>query len=197
MIDAEANSVLSDLLKHEGCVGHMYQDTHGNVTVGIGELVPNFQAALSMPFVDATDGMLAPVAASSSQVISDFQRVAAMPAGHPAAFYHPGPQSYLIIIPVAVCTARVLARLNAEFVPAIVALMPKFEAFPLAAKRAIVDMAWSLGPAGLAKFHVFITDCNRGDFRGAAFESNRKGGTLDRNQWTKSMLLQAADRPTT
>lgn len=196
MIDADANAVLSDLLTHEGCVGHMYQDTGGNVTVGIGELVPNVEHALSMPFVDATDGMLAPVPASPSQVTSDFVRVQSMPVGHPAAFYHPKPNQSLIIIPVAVCTARVLARLGSEFVPAIVALMPAFETFPLAAKRAIVDMAWSLGPAGLAKFHVFITDCNRGDFRGAAFESNRKGGTVDRNQWTKSMLLQAADRPT-
>lgn len=192
MIDV--NTVLSDLVHHEGCISHMYQDTEGNVTVGIGELVPNVEGATAMRF-ELVDAKLSRQA-SPSEVTSDFVRVQSMDKGHIASYYE-APTAPRVAMTWFTCSERIIHRLDVEFFPGIVKLLPNFATFPESAQRAISDMAFNLGVGGLGKFGVFLTDCNRGDFRGAAFESHRKTCSSARNDWTKQMLLQAAGGDTT
>src|SRR5688500_19103568 len=51
--------VVDGLLHWEGRTRHMYRDTRGHVTVGIGNMLPSAEAAARLPFIDARTGRAA------------------------------------------------------------------------------------------------------------------------------------------
>ena len=48
----------------EGCISHMYLDTVGKVTVGVGNMLPTAEAAVELPFIDRDTGASATVLTS-------------------------------------------------------------------------------------------------------------------------------------
>src|ERR1700704_6374923 len=162
----------------------MYKDTRGLVTVGVGCMIPDVRTAVTYPFRFGEDG------ANADQISEDFARVSAMPAGHSPAFYlheHASPR----LSPQDIANIAE-TRLVGEFIPQLVKLCFAFDAFPLAAKRALCDMIWNLGQHGLAKFHNLLGDINVGNWRGAAQECHRSTCREERNQFVKNLFLQAA-----
>ncbi len=46
-----------ELIKNgEGCISHMYLDTVGKVTVGVGNMLPTADAATALPFIRTGSG---------------------------------------------------------------------------------------------------------------------------------------------
>src|ERR1019366_4727592 len=72
---------LAKLEWFEGSIPWMYLDTRGDVTVGVGLMVPNAAAAGKLPF------MVASRSATSTEIATEFARVEAMPMGRTALFY--------------------------------------------------------------------------------------------------------------
>jgi GH24 family phage-related lysozyme (muramidase) len=189
MIPSDLLTVQRDLIQHEACVSHMYLDSKGNVTVGIGEMVPSVEAAVGIPFIIADPNGATP--ATPAQIASDFVRVQSMGQNSSAPYF--AASHYIgagtVVLPMSICQGRVIKRLNEEFIPGVVRLLPDFESYPLDAKRALLDMIWSLGAGGLAKFHHLLTACKARDWEQAALECNRMNATVSRNYWTRVRFM--------
>src|ERR1700693_2102541 len=66
----------------EGDVPFMYRDTEGWVTVGVGQMIPDVNAAKKYPFVTALGAK-----ATAGEIETDYERIKAITAGLPAERY--------------------------------------------------------------------------------------------------------------
>ena len=71
-----------ELIKNgEGCISHMYLDTVGKVTVGVGNMLPTADAATALPFIQTGSGNNA----TDNEIRADYNNVAAQASGKLAA----------------------------------------------------------------------------------------------------------------
>lgn len=83
---AERSALRGKLERYEGRVAHMYLDTRGRVTVGVGHLLSNVDSAQRLPFMLADD---ISKRATNEQVAADYKAVLeSRPAEH-HSFYRP------------------------------------------------------------------------------------------------------------
>jgi GH24 family phage-related lysozyme (muramidase) len=181
--------MLSDLLHFEGDVHHMYLDTNKLVTVGIGNLV-DLAAARKLPFMDRRTGE----PATPDQIADAFHAVARQRPGLRAESYA---EASVLRLPENTVRGLVATRLENEFLPGLRRTFPGFDGYPHSAQRALVDMEYSLGVGGLAKFHNLQGACEAGDWQAAANECHRRGARAERNEWTRDLFLKAAASPPT
>jgi GH24 family phage-related lysozyme (muramidase) len=179
------DDLVADLLRWEGRTSHMYVDTRGYVTTGIGNMIPSAEAAKKLPWIDAKTGK----PATPEQIEAAFTAVAGMPKGMKAGNYA---SATTLRLPDS--TVRQLAsdRLKNEFLPALRRMFPDFDSFPESAQKALVDMVYNLGAGGLAKFKNLRAACEAGDWARAATECSRSTSRPERNEWTRQMFLEAA-----
>lgn len=174
---------LAKLKQFEGCVPWMYLDTVGKVTVGVGTMLPDPQAAAALPF------QLTGAATSAEQVIAEFHRVTAMPPGHLPAFYrHPdSPQ-----LPMDSIEDRLRSVLVA-FEMELRQHLPRYNTLPDRAKLALLDMAYNLGVSGLVRgYPRLLAAIFAGNWKEAGAECLRHGISSERNAWTRLEFLAAA-----
>ena len=183
MIDATVLEVLvEDCVSREGISETMYLDSKGYVTIGIGNKLNTADEAARLPFVGNHE------MATRTDVIVDYWRVAKMDAGHSARFYSV-PESPRLPEPKArqLCSQRV----KGEFLPALRALSLDVDAFPTPAVRALVAMAYCMGPYGLSGFPRMLSRCRRLDFAGAALQCDMKGARTETNARHERWFMQA------
>ncbi len=174
---------LDQLKQFEGCVPWMYLDTVGKVTVGVGTMLPGPPAAAALPF------QIAGVATSAEQIVAEFHRVAAMPAGRLPAFYHQGNSPQLAMNSIEDQLRSVLAAFEADLRQH----LPHFDALPDRAKLALLDMAYNLGVMGLVHgYPRLLAAVAAGNWTAAAAECLRHGISSERNAWTRLEFLAAA-----
>lgn len=179
-----ATALAADLSRWEGSTRHMYVDTRGHVTTGIGHLLRDANAAVALPWQHRTTG--AP--AMPEEIRAIFERVAAQPAGQHASRYE---RVSDLVLPPNLARDLAATRLEREFLPGIRRLCPGFDGYPQPAQRALVDMAYNLGVGGLGRFKNMLQACERGDFAAAAGECNRRSCRDDRNEATRELFLAA------
>jgi GH24 family phage-related lysozyme (muramidase) len=173
---------LTKLKEFEGCVPWMYRDTVGNITVGVGLMLPNPEAAVALPFLAGARP------ATPHEIAAEFARVDAMPTGRPAAFYK---------IPSSLELAQqtIDARLSVilqQFEATLRARIPHYDALPDTVKMALLDMIYNLGPAGLFKgFPHLVTAVDNSAWAQAAANCMRHGPGPERNAWTREQFLNA------
>jgi GH24 family phage-related lysozyme (muramidase) len=171
---------LEKLKEFEGCVPWMYRDTVGKVTVGVGLMLPNAEAAQTLPFLANNR------AATPQEIAAEYARVDAMTMGKAATFYKIPTSLELIQQTIDAKLLAVLegfeADLRAEF--------PTYDTFPDAIKLALLDMIYNLGPAGLFKGFPHLVDAvQSGNWVQAAEHCTRRGPAPARNNWTKQQFL--------
>jgi GH24 family phage-related lysozyme (muramidase) len=177
----------AELRRSEGEIAHMYLDTGGLVTVGVGNLLPNVAAAQQLPFVRRREG--AP--ATAAEIAADFAAVQQQAKGKLASAYRPHTQ---LDLPGTAIDALLQQRL-ATFRSDLARRFPTFASFPMLAQFALVDMAFNLGTQGLlTKFPEFIRAVEAGDWSGAAAESDRRQVAASRNALLRGWLLAAGGR---
>ena len=179
-----------DLEEHEGCTTWLYCDGRGYVTVGIGNLVASPEQCAAYPFAHKDGSPATPEEkASAWAAVND-----AFDKTRSAVYYTHASDLRLT---TAFVRELVGKRLENEFIPGIRKLCHDFDAWPLPARRAIVDMAYNLGVGGLAKFHHLISACQARDWAGAAAQCHRATCRDMRNAWTMQCFIDAAaDTPT-
>jgi GH24 family phage-related lysozyme (muramidase) len=173
-----------DLEAHEGFTTWLYCDVRGLVTVGIGNLVASPQACAELPFQrhDGTGATLDEKCDAWMRVHNAFDK-------SKAAIYY---QAFSDVrLTEDFVRSLVSQRLEREFLPGIVRLCPRFETFPLPARRALVDMAYNLGVGGLGMFSHMLAACNAGDWEMAANQCHRSTCRESRNAWTAQMFIDA------
>ena len=169
----------------EGTVSHLYLDTEGLVTVGVGNMLPTAAAATALGFVDRKTK--AP--ASKAAIEADFAAVKAQPKGQIASAY----QKHTALDLPAAAIDTLLDKRIAEFKKQLIVKFPKYNTYPVAGQLAIMDMAFNLGTSGLVtKFPSFKKAVEAGDWTKAATESNRPQLSATRNSKVKAWLAEAA-----
>jgi GH24 family phage-related lysozyme (muramidase) len=192
-----------DLEEHEGCTTWLYCDRRGLVTVGLGNLVSTPGACVALPFAHKKTGL----AATDEQKAAAWQAVKHafdVKNVRPAMYYTP-----LTDLRLTRDFAYSLmgSRLKAEFLPALRHVCPGFDGFPEPARRALVDMIYSLGIGAFTPAHwpSLLAACNSippnwantlddgtCDPKSAAAQCHRNGGTETRNDWTAQCFIDAA-----
>lgn len=173
------------ITRFEGNIQHMYLDTGGRVTVGIGNLIDTVEQAQRLPFVRKEDQQPADEEEIRGdwETVKDHQELAASGA---AAFAE---LTSLMLTHEAIAELLVRTlRANEQQLKRI----PEFSAFdtwPADAQLALLGMAWSMG-AGF-DFPSFRAACARADFLAAAEECSIRNEE-QRNRAHQVLLRNAA-----
>lgn len=176
--------IKKDLKKEEGCVTHMYLDTRGYVTVGVGSMLADISAAQALRFVKRATTK----PASIEEIAREFTALKQQPMGKVASFYK---AHTFLDLPEEEITAQ-LDRQIASFERALRERFPRYDEFPVSAKRALLDMAFNLGVSGLLKkFPKLIANAEAQNWEVCAAECRRTGIGEARNDATKESFIQA------
>ena len=160
----------------------MYRDTVGKVTVGVGLMLSDAQAAQALPF------FLGARAATPEEIAAEYARVDAMTLGRASGFYKTPTSLELTQQTIDAKLSFVLqgfeADLRTEF--------PHYDGLSDGVKMALLDMIYNLGPAGLFKgFPHLIAAVQTGAWAQAAEHCMRRGPGAARNNWTRQQFLSA------
>ncbi len=171
---------LAKLEEFEGSIPWMYLDTVGKVTVGVGLMLPDAEAAKHLSFV--IDGRRA----TDSEVGAAFARVDQMAMGRPALYYRAQHGPELARMTIDTLLRSVVVGFEGELRKQI----KGYDVLPDTVKIALLDMAYNLGPLGLLHGYPRLLDAvERGDWARAAAASMRRGPGAARNEWTRRMFL--------
>lgn len=162
----------------------MYLDTRGNVTAGIGQMIPTLAAAHALPFLDS-DGN----SATQDAISTDFFRVRGMRPGLAASHYVTATSPRLSGPDMLHLLKSALAYLDKQ----LPGLYPDYADFPDAAKLPLLDMIYNLGETKLRDEYIhFNAAVLAREWTIAAVECHRNGPNQARNDWTKTQFNLAA-----
>ncbi|MFD9339391.1 hypothetical protein ACFWBF_34115 [Streptomyces sp. NPDC060028] len=167
----------------EGRVNHMYLDSLGNVTIGIGNKIDPVADALALSSLGATllhDGTNTP--ATNAEITTEWTSVK---GGSTVTTLH---------LSEASINTLVDTRLS-QNETTLVTFFPGFSTWPADAQLAILSMAWGMGPDGLRppKFKNLREAIGRRDWFNAARECNMAGSRLEkRNAVDRGLFRNAA-----
>ncbi len=166
----------------EGSIPHMYLDTVGKVTIGVGNMLRNAEAATRLPFIVKETGDKA----SEDEIISEYERVAKLKPGLTARSYKQ--HTKLVLTAEAIDAlldkrlSRFKSRLRKDFAG--------FDSFPAEAQLGLIDMAFNLGNHGLvSKFPSFTKAARSQDWKLCARECKRKQVQKSRNSEVRALFL--------
>ena len=175
----------SKLEQYEGKVEHMYLDTRGFVTVGIGHMMASAEDAKKISFINASSGS----AATKQEIEDEYTLIKSKPFGaaYPARRFKSATKLKLTDSTINEITNKHIASFEAELKQIYGAT--EFNKHPENVKLALFDMIFNLGMPKLKnnypRFNRFIKAC---DYKSAATESNRNGIAAERNQYVKDLL---------
>jgi GH24 family phage-related lysozyme (muramidase) len=173
------------LLKGENNIPHLYKDTKGNLTIGVGYLVSNLNAALKLGFIHKTSH----AKASQEDIRKEYDTIAALPSGktYAAEWFRPYTKLVLSSIEIDHLFSIMLAQKEKEL-----ALRLPLEEYPEEVRQVLIDMAYNAGTDGLfRKFPRFIAAIKSKNWEEAAKECHSGDVGEIRNQERKSLLEKA------
>ena len=175
------------LEQYEGKIDHMYLDTKGYVTVGIGHLLKDVAAAQTLNFVHQTGGKKA----TKDEIKTDFETVKKQAKGLFASLYKKHTKLKLSTIDIDKLTDKHIDSFEAELKR--IYGTAAFTAFPSDVKLALFDMIFNLGMTKLRTgFPTFNKHIKAKDWAAAAKESKRQDISAARNKYVEDLLNKAA-----
>ena len=184
--------VAENLVLFEGKTNHLYLDSRGYPTIGIGHCVANLDAFLQLPMVCLADGKIA----TKQQKIAEYQAIKHKPLGYKADWYEAFCHLRLPEETISDIHQQHLKGFHQELRHVFQrsrGYQCDFEQLPSPVQIALFDLAYNVGTTNLQhkwpKLHQAI---KQQDWQTAAQESNRKGIQGARNEHIKSLFLSAA-----
>lgn len=186
MADDHFTSERRELIKRgEGCITHMYLDTVGKVTVGVGNMLPSADAAAELPFHNRETGE----AASADEIRREYETVARQEKGRAAPSY----KQFTRLDLDEDSIHELLDSRIADFESGLRRDFPDYDSYPDPARLSLMDMAFNLGNSGLVnKFPSFTRAARAGDWAGCAAECERPQLSAERNNEIRSLLESIA-----
>lgn len=182
------DDLLGKLRGFEGCVAWMYLDSVGNVTCGVGIMLPTAERACQLPFHPASD----PQAADAELIAAEWRRVKAMMPNRLPGYYRIPASLELEQAEMDALTLGHLRQNETE----LRGLFTGYDGFPDSAKMALLDMCFNLGIGTLTREYPNLQKAvEAGDWLRAAAECGRKGIAAERNDWAASQFKEAASTP--
>jgi GH24 family phage-related lysozyme (muramidase) len=177
---------------YEGHVEHMYLDSNGFVTVGVGHMIPNAAHAAQLSFHVTKTG----VPATEQQKKAEYEAVLKETKGKLASFYKNKATLFMKPADIDVLTKEHIESFERELknLYGAAAYPPGFEKFPDEVRLALFDMIFNLGATKLKNSYLsFNRSIAKNDWQTAGSESFRKGIQLARNNYVKDLFQKAAD----
>lgn len=180
----ELQTLRKKLEDYEGSVEHMYLDSKGLVTVGVGHLLATLQEAQKLPFTTQ-----ARVKATAVEIQADYDAVKKQPANRLAIFYKRFTKLKLNKIEIDKLTNKHIDSFYRELKQ----LYSGYDAFPSEAKLALMDLIFNLGATNLrTKWPNLNKAVKASDWANAALNSNRKPPvSAARNTYVKDLFNKA------
>lgn len=168
------NDTLAEEYKtYEAPISHLYKDSKGNITVGIGRMLKNEEEAQNLPFVKYEKGK-EPRPATPEEISQAFKKLKESKAGgYKAEYYKPSEKNGFDDIRISDEDMKALAISNLfEHVGILKNRFKDFDQFPLEAKKALLDLQFNTGlpPKEWTEFYKAV---NNKDWKKAAKESGR------------------------
>jgi GH24 family phage-related lysozyme (muramidase) len=187
MNEDELTRTLLDLEHFEGRTTWLYRDSAdaGNVTIGIGCLIPNVAAALDLLF------QVRGQPATEAQVQVEWERVMGMAPKLRARRYRNQDVGARVELSDHAVNEIAVQRLR-KALTGLHLLVEGFEELPHGPRAGLVDLCWCLGIGKLSKWHHLLAAVARRDWKTAGFESHVAGGREDRNIWRRRQFEGAA-----
>ncbi len=181
----EKQTLRTKLEQYEGKISHMYLDSKGFVTVGIGHLIRNLAAAQQLKFKNTKN-----MPASTAEIKTDFEAVKKQPANRLAIYYKRFTQLTLSDTEIDKLTDKHIDAFGKE----LKIIYPGFDQFPSPVKLALFDLVFNVGMTDLRiKWPNFNAAIKANDWQKAANNSNRKAPiSRERNKYVKDLLEKAA-----
>ncbi len=173
------------LEKYEGRVEHMYLDTRGFVTVGVGHMMSSATKAKQLSFIVVSSG----AAASKEEIADEYALIKSKPYGksYPAHTFKKYTKLKLSDSVINKVTNKHITSFEGELKRIYGAT--EFKAHPKNVKLALFDMIFNLGMSKLKnKYPKFNKYMKANDYKNAASESERKGIGSTRNLYVKNLL---------
>lgn len=191
------DKILDFLEKSEDNVEYMYLDTKGNVTVGVGMMLPDEQAALHLPFRKKTPaGHYRP--ATEQDIRQAYRKVRQRPFGprFGKKTFKPSPANGLDDVRITKAEGQQALR---QRLPHDVQILRQkfkgFDTFPPTVRKALIDMLYNLGSGNFSrsKWPKLFEAIDARNWAEAARQSHRKDIQEDRNHHIDD-LFRGIDR---
>jgi len=179
----EIESIQETLRTYEKEKDFFYLDSEGNVTTGVGFMLPNENAAVSLPLLDFDDNP-----ATEMQKRQEWRTIHGLPTGYVADWYEDYTNLYM-------SEAAINDRLSSEIAavyPQALGFFEDFGDYPSAARVALQDIIYNVGVGNFRQFVRLQAAVRRRDWAAAAAESHRAGIDEARNNKVRDLFLSAA-----
>ena len=185
--ESEKTTLRQKLETYEGCVEHMYLDTKGFVTVGVGHLLSTLASAQALAFIVQKDSKTA----TKEQIKTDYDTVKKQTKGLLSSTYKKHTKLKLKKTDIDKLTNKHIDTFEGELKK--VYGTDAFAAYPSEVRLALFDMIFNLGMTNLkSKFPTFNKYIKAKNWSEAAKESNRSDVSDARNKYVKDLLEKAA-----
>jgi GH24 family phage-related lysozyme (muramidase) len=190
----ENAELMKRLEQYEGFIEHLYVDSKGKATIGVGHMLPNASATAGLTLYVKKTGM----PATADQKKAEYEAVMKEPGPgtHAASWYKSKTTLMIKREDADALTKEHIRSFEAELknIYTASAYAPGFDKFPESVRLALFDMIFNLGATGLSKkWPKFNEAIAKGDWAKAADNCNRPDVQVQRNNYVKGLLQQAAD----
>ena len=186
--------VVKNTEKFEGRVPHLYLDTVGKVTVGIGHLIPNKSTLVKVPmYKKGKSNSL--VLATLIEKNAEYDAIIKQPRGKLASYYKPYSNLVMKDHDIVTQKEKHISSFYSElarYYNAKNGFATHFDAMPSEVQQALLDMVFNLGITRLKNQYVNMnTHIKNEKWGDAALQSNRLGIQAARNIHVKRLFLAA------
>ena len=186
MVSATEKAILrAKLEKYEGKITHMYLDSKGFVTVGVGHLLKDLASAQKLNFKKSNNTL-----ASKDDIKADYDAVRKQPKNRLASFYKKSVKLKLIDSDINALTNKHINDFEFE----LKRIFPEFLTYPTEVKLALFDIIFNVGMTDLNyKWPNLKNAIKAKDWSAAAKESKRKTPVSEeRNKYVRDLFEKAA-----
>jgi hypothetical protein len=183
------------ITEHEGNIAHMYLDTKGLVTIGIGNLIDPISLALTLPFqfkVNNRAGIAGGKPATVKEIEAEWLSLKNNP--NRQVLIRSGAPASARVTDLELSSAsrqRLFDRVTNAHEAQLTTCFADFSNWPGDAQLGVMAMAWRLGKYFPPKFPKFTAACQARDFDAAANECNISS-CAERNQASVRFFTNAA-----
>lgn len=160
--------------RFEGVIPHLYLDTVGIPTCGVGFAVRSEAELAQFQWTP-----------SLSEAVADYRIICRQPSGLPASLYKRHTKARLSDESIRNTFEIIIASVRRQL------KNWNLDTQPVPVQLALVDMAYNLGVAGLGKYVKMRAAVEARDWARAADECSRRGVQQPRNEATRELFLAA------
>lgn len=187
--------VAKKLEEYEGRVNHLYLDSVGKVTVGVGHLIPNRIAVGSINLYKVQNNLPGQLA-SLQEKQTAYDTIAKQPKGYIASRYKQYTKLVMKDTDINALRDKHLDSFHTELTNIYrksKGYPDDFDKLPKKVQLALFDMIFNLGASRIVNtFTNFDQAVKAGDWKKAAEQCNRPQVSGARNQYVKQLFLSAA-----